>query len=533
MPLNQSPPLDLVILLAKDSPCTYDATPERKQREGNGLDMAIKKFKMMAYLWQAFTGEQMIRHSFGRRCFRFEEEWQQGTLSARDAETVVMRNEVKIHIVRSEKTTAEIRDTEVSQQNPKASRAGDLFTFAGDAVRNYFKIVPGQTRYVSVLILDTHWDNRLKLVRGHAALGGGGNGLQLAICGSHAMQSYPSCLEEVVPAFSDCTRTDTHFVANDCNESGSSWEAANIGIGAHMHEVGHLFGCPHQESGVMLRDYVILNRTFTTREPSSTRTGKPGQRLVLQKDECAWHRLDCLRFRFHPCFRLPSDVLLSQDESVQVWSIENKLLISAPSGIAFIEIYAEGDDVCKAWIDYTDDFTVKGPLAQITLGENELRAKLPSQKRDTKIIKVEIFSCGQGKYSIADFGKLVSKSSRIKLSNGAMAYRSGKLGFSQMEGSRPENLLLDCAVNQRKLLTLIKVFAGYAFDGIEFIYEDSTSQFFGRRGGSAQDFPLDTRRGETLMGLYLRAGLWIDGIQILTSLGRRSQVYGNANGGSG
>jgi len=35
------------------------------------------------------------------------------------------------------------------------------------------------------------------------------------------------------------------------------------------------------------------------------------------------------------------------------------------------------------------------------------------------------------------------------------------------------------------------------------------------------------------MGFYLRAGLWIDGLQILTSLGRRSEIFGNPVGGSG
>ena len=43
----------------------------------------------------------------------------------------------------------------------------------------------------------------------------------------------------------------------------------------------------------------------------------------------------------------------------------------------------------------------------------------------------------------------------------------------------------------------------------------------------------DTRRGETILGFYLRAGMWIDGIQILTSLGRRSEIFGNSLGGSG
>ena len=30
---------------------------------------------MAAYLWQAFTAEQMNRNGFGRRCYRYEEEW--------------------------------------------------------------------------------------------------------------------------------------------------------------------------------------------------------------------------------------------------------------------------------------------------------------------------------------------------------------------------------------------------------------------------------------------------------------------------
>src|SRR5437763_608989 len=89
----------------------------------------------------------------------------------------------------------------------------------------------------------------------------------LHISGKPSLQSYPSCMQEGVPSLRDCSPTDTRYVANDCNESGSSWEVANIGTGAHLHEVGHLLGCPHQESGVMLRDYVTFIRTFLVREP--------------------------------------------------------------------------------------------------------------------------------------------------------------------------------------------------------------------------------------------------------------------------
>jgi hypothetical protein len=532
--LSSAPPLHLAIILGKDSPGTYDAVPERLQREGNGLDLATKKFRMAAYLWQAFTGEQMYRNGLGRRCFRFEEQWQPGTLTYEDQNTGTMRNEAKIHIIRSSKTVAEIRDLDLAQQYDKATKKGDLFGIAAEALKGHFPIKDGQKHYVSCLFLDAHWDPKVKTVRGHAALGGGDGTLQLAIFGSHALQSYPASLEEVVPAFSDCTRTDIAYVANDCNESGSNWEAANIGIGAHLHETGHLFGCPHQESGVMLRDYVRLNRTFTCREPYSTRTRSPGPRLVLEKDECTWHRLDCLRFRFHPCFRLPSDVTPSTDGSVQVWTVDNGgVLATAATGIAWVELYTEGDDLCHNYIEYFDPTGSKPPPNHVSLIENDLRDRLPKDRRNKKL-QLEIFSAGQGKHVIQDFSQLANaKNCRVRLPDGRWGFRGSKLGFSQMDGSKPEELIIESSYIQTKLLKTIRVWHGFAVDGIELIYEDSESQMFGKRGGKPSDFSLDTRRGELLMGFYLRAGLWIDGIQILTSMGRKSEIFGNRTGGSG
>ncbi|KAI4250010.1 MAG: hypothetical protein L6R42_008814 [Xanthoria sp. 1 TBL-2021] len=495
LPTTTSPPIHLVILLGKDSPATFDAVPERVQREGNDLDIALRKFRMAAYLWQAFTGEQMYRNGFGRRCFRFEEEWQSGTLTFRDRESGQMRSEAKIHVVRAEKTVRELRDLNLAQQYEKATRKGDLFSIAMEAMKGHFKPTQGQKQYVSVLLLDAHWDTQSKIVTGHAALGGGSNEIQLAIFGSQALQSYPSCLEEVVPAFTDCTRTDTHYVANDCNESGSNWEAANIGIGAHLHEVGHLLGCPHQESGIMLRDYLTFNRTFTCREPYSTRTKSPGMGLTLPKDECGWHRLDTLRFRFHPCFRTPADIAISGDESVRVWPVENgKVIVTAPTGIHFVEIFASGDDTCHSWIEYSSnaDGLSNNPPRQVVLTEDDLLSRL-AQDRKQKRLRLSIHSVGQGNHTVEDFSQLKSKSSVVKMPNGQTGFKSSQLGTSQQTGSRPEQVILESAMKQTKLLTSIRVYHGFALDGIEFFYEDSTSQLFGKRGGQAggSDFLLE------------------------------------------
>ncbi|KAN0070457.1 putative peptidase family domain containing protein [Elaphomyces granulatus] len=536
LPLVNNPPLDLVILLGKDSTGTFDAVPERIKREGNGLDVAIRKYRMAAYLWQAFTGEQMFRNNFGRRCFRFEEEWQTGSLSFRDTVAGQMRNEAKVHVIRTDKTVAQLRELNVAQQCESATDKMGLFMVARDAVEDYFRPRPDQKRYVSVLLLDSHWETSTQTITGHAAMGSDSGNIKMAIFGSHCLQSYPSCLEEVVAALTDCTRTDTNYVGNDCGESGSNWEAANVGIGTHLHEIGHLFGCPHQESGVMMRDYVRLNRTFTTRESYSTRIRAQGLKLCLPSDECGWHRLDALRFRFHPCFRLPSDVPASADESLQVWPADNgKILLTAASGIAFIKLYAEGDDTCHTFIEYVNgESGNSGIPRQAVVTETELRQRLPANKQKKKV-RLEIFSGGLGSHTIPDISLSKSKHSLVKLPNGQVGYRGNCLGSSQLEGSQREQLILECAFDQKKILTSIKIYHGAALNGLEFCYEDSTSQLFGRSDGNfaGDEFVLDARRGEILMGFYVRAGTRIDGIEILTSFGRKSGVYGDAKGGIG
>lgn len=513
LPLTKEPPLQLVILAGKDSSCTFDTTPGRMQAEGNDLNLAIRKFRMAAHLWQAFTSEQMQRNKFGRRCFRFDEEWQTGTLSIRDWESGTMKNEARVHVVRCDKTTAELRDLNYAQQHGPASQKGELYTIAADAIKRYFNIRPGQKQHVAAMIIDSHWDKKAGTITAHAALGGGDGDLALAIFGSHALHSYPSCIEEVVPAFMDCTKTDTNVVANDCNESGSTWEAANIGIGAHLHEVGHLFGCPHQESGVMLRDYVRLNRTFCIKESYSTRTKSPGLKVCRIEDECGWHRLDALRFRHHPCFRLPGDEPLPLDDSIQYFPIGNgKIICLAATGISFVEIYAGDDDVCRVWSEYIspDPRNMSLPR-QVTLSESDLRAKLPESKRKSKL-KLQIFAGSSQSVMVDDVAEVVSKAHIVNLPpirqaprtdegmtmnaynnmvglgknfENRQGFKSKKLGSSQLEGSQPQQLILESTNVQTKLLTSVRMYSGFALDGIEFCYEDGQKQLFGKRGGKA------------------------------------------------
>jgi len=52
LPLTASPPLHLAVLLGKDSTGEYECQGERKEHEGNGIEMAQKKLRMAAHLVQ-------------------------------------------------------------------------------------------------------------------------------------------------------------------------------------------------------------------------------------------------------------------------------------------------------------------------------------------------------------------------------------------------------------------------------------------------------------------------------------------------
>lgn len=237
-----------------------------------------------------------------------------------------------------------------------------------------------------------------------------------------------------------------------------------------------------------------------TREPYSTRTQSRGG-LVLADQECTWHRLDLLRFRAHPAFAIPTDPPRYTDDSIQAWPVDNGIVsITAPSGLAYMEMFLDGEDLCRHWQEFNDG---SSPLIvrQKDFTEQDLRARLPEDKRKSKL-KLIVKSMAGGSHEIADFGSLASKDSMLKLPNGQYAFRSSKLGLSQMNGSTPDQVILHSSVQPSTLLTQVKFYHGFALDGVEFCYEDSTTQLFGKRGGSCSNFNLGTWLKIPFCGCY-------------------------------
>lgn len=518
IPLLQNPPLHLAVILGSDSKGTFDSPRYKREREGNDLDLCIRKIRMAGYMMSAFTDEQMSRNGFGHRTFRLHEEYSKDTLSNRDGKG--LRSTAKIHIVRSQKTVAEIRDPNRAQQNPNGNDTGGLYGIALEALnRHGFPFDDeGEDVMVACIFVDAHWDKKLNLTVAHAALGGGAGHLRLAIFGSHLIHSWPSCLEEVVPCFMDETKTDTNEVANDANQSGSSFEALNIGMGAFMHEIGHLLGCPHQPSGVMLRDYITWNRSFMTREGYLTRDHHQGLHLCLPESECGWHRLDILRFRAHPAFRTPYENRVFNC-TPGLYPVENGAFVSAVTGVYLIEIHVDGQ--CRGHLEYPNK-----PEPNLFLFEDDLRSQLPSAYRGRdKVMKLEILACGGGQITVDDFVKLTQKDvvhDTFGRNRGVLTgFRSASLGNDS--GDASVTILPPDPI-------AINIYSGRSLDGVEYIYAHHDPVLFGKRGGSRKEFKL--QMGERVVGFYVRSGAWIDGIQIITNT-RRSEVYGNPQGGSG
>ncbi|KAM0285497.1 hypothetical protein ACHAQH_001447 [Verticillium albo-atrum] len=493
--INMTPPsnapLQLAILLAKDSPETFDSVPARIAVEGNGLDAAVRKYRMAAYLWHAFTGEQMVRQKMGPRSFGFEEEWTGSTSHQQDRMQGKMRREAKVHIIRSEKTVAELGELQTLQQTEGDAGENGLFRATAEAVNDYFKPLPGQKQYVSVLLLDAHWDKAAGVVTGHAAQGGSAGDLNLAMFGSQFLQSYPSSLDEVGDSFLDCTRLDTDAVSS---EAGSSWEAANAGLGGQLREIGRMFGCTQRESGIMSSDHLTFGRSFVARESFSTRTKSKGG-LVLSKDE---------------------------------------FVLTAKTGVVAIEIMGEGEDICHTWIDFG---TREGLPKQQIIGEQQIRERLPEAIRKGHV-RLRALSGGGGSLMITDLKRLCSKESSFKLTGplspgplSRTAYRSMRVGSPAKEGSEAQEVVFQR--EGRVLLRVVVYHDPTAVHGIEFVYEDTSTQLLGSKEGKegGDTFSFDLRRGEYITGFHIRAGESINGLAIITSLGEMSLMYGNPQEG--
>ncbi|ODV89244.1 hypothetical protein CANCADRAFT_135287 [Tortispora caseinolytica NRRL Y-17796] len=526
-PDPETPRIHLAIVLARDSKGTYDCPPDRAAHEPPSIERLVEKFRTAAYLWQAFTAEQMRRAGYGRRSFAFYEDMLPDTLGG----TYKPLPTAVVHLVRSDLSKAELQDPDKAQQNPKAKDQGALYGIAIDAIRNYggpfHNSVTGDI-YVSALLADAHWRPDIKLLTGHAALGGCAGNLNLGIFGSHSCFAWPASLAEVEPAFMDTTPVDERYVRNDLGETNQNWEVVNVGIGAFMHETGHALKQPHRPYGVMLRSYTTLNRSFVSREPPNSKTGRQGPFPCRAKDECGWHPLDMVSFRFNPLFKFagePPTIPLDYDAHHTLYDPEaeldcyeisnNSVLLRSYSGISSMEVEIDGNS--KGYALFVPP---GGPFIEIVL---DVQTLLPfvcesDARKALQSGKVNVGVCSGHNSTINGIASLFPDITGLFPAQPYQLFRSQLLG--QKGGDKNGALF----TQQLRSVTL---FAGSFFDGIEFNFVDGTSAFVGHRGGDPHEINFDP--DEYLVGLDVRAGYWIDAVGIITNK-QRSPTIGGTGG---
>lgn len=332
-PLLQLPPLHLAILVAKDSPLLMDCPPAKYgaiSTAHSSIDAAISKLRMSAYMWQALTAEDMRQKGLGRRSFRLEEEWTTKT-TIKQGHPSMVPNEgsrymgciAKVHIIRSEKTVADLRDFHVAQQNLAARNRDALHEYFETALKAHGPPFDSSCRpVVAGMILDSHYDIEHNLILGHAALGcHKPDGISLGVFGSHLVYSWPRFMEEIPACLMDLTAPgDT--VGNDNNECDTMRGACFVGQGAFLHEVGHAFGAAHT-TGIMARGYSKhWDRNFLGIAANSQ-----------AENHAKWDLQDVLKFKLLPHFRLPGDEPVTREfKNVDVIFDLDMHMDSSPDG---------------------------------------------------------------------------------------------------------------------------------------------------------------------------------------------------------
>ncbi|RDW61459.1 hypothetical protein BP5796_11351 [Coleophoma crateriformis] len=500
IPLLQTPPLHLAIMIAKDSPLLIDCPPHKRgaiSSTHSDLNAAINKFRMTAYMWQALTAEDLRAKGLERRSFRLDEEWTTETLSrdfiqkSLESSGDHMRSTAKIHLIRTEKTLAELRDAQVAQQNPHASHGDGLHKYFSEALKAHGGVFTSAAHpVVAGLILDSTYSAEQNLILGHAALGASNRqGLSLGMFGSHLTYSWPRFMEEVTSCLLD-TAMPGDTVGNDNGECGTMWETCSIGQGAFLHEVGHAFGAPHT-TGIMDRGYAQdWPKNFLTKTAYCSHTQMAGDYVMdgETKNDASWDLSDALSFRTYPHFKLPSDAFLSKEVSQALPSVQVvydddeveflRLVIESPAQIVRIKF----DNVAEA------EPTIGKPATKIQFTRNELEARFDSSKP----LALEVLGWNGKSRVFNDIWKLFSKLSVIPVPGTSIVLHKRSIMSESLEAADEttfeENswnwvVLLNKLGDGGSLIPAVKIDSrvGCVLDGAVVYYKDAHTNPCGPR----------------------------------------------------
>jgi hypothetical protein len=505
-PMTSCPPIRLVLLMAKDSAYAI----EDPNAGTTMLSIAMAKYRMVAYLWQAYIAEMMNLRNGERRTFQLENEWKESTLFSQDFLTNDMRSEAPVHAITLDKTLEEIG----------ALSQVDLLTCIETALFSKFAIPKGQKSYFACMILDSVAGEQIKHMSHNFSYGGPGaleaERVNLAVFNDRCLFSYPSSIDRVTAAFSDETPTPN-------GPEASKWRCASHGIGAHLQQIGRMLGLPKQEFGLTSDECVRLASSFSM---------YASQHLP----ELRLHPLDSLRLRHHPTLRSPFGPAekVRQNTAPALWGVsESALFIGSMAGLIAIEIYCPGDGACQRWITISDKrghprFTYQVSLADILKLMSTSRSS-PRLSMRPGPYSLRVLTADGQSTPIVDFESVVRRLVAAAPGFKRLVFKSQPVGKSS-PGSSTQSVIFPPA--KRMFGIVVYHDPGACITGIEFMFEEDNNQLIGNKEGeSSKEWTLHINDGEMLMGMEIRVMEQLRGLRLFTSTGRLSPWFGDASGG--
>jgi Putative peptidase family len=506
-PMTSCPPIKLVLVCSKDSKYLLD----EHQNGTTELSVAVAKFRMTGYLWQAFIAEKMSSRENQRRTFQLENDWSESSLYFEDFGTGEMRNQTPIHIVSLDHTTEELSSVNSTQ-------------FAGiveQALIRRFPISKSQRSNFACMFMDADWNQESQTPIRNFEYGGFGiaqpDQVGLAIYSAHFIASYPASIDSVTACFADERQTPGH-------PETTRWKCATRGIGDHLKLVGHMLGLPEQAYGMMSDESYSIASLFS-------------MYATQHMFELRLHPLDMVRLRHHSIFQSPFAPIekLRSACSPSFWGQnDNTIFISSQTGLLAIEIFASGDNVCQHWISLLDKRGMPRYSYTVSLAEIVKLAQPKSNRYST-------FHPRQGPYTlqvltadgkttpIVDFETFAKTLVATGINSKTPTFKSQAVGIAVSE-SQSERILFPAGARMRGLTVFHS--PGDIITGVEFMFE-SEKVMFGKKDGEAhKEWRVNADSGEVLMGIELCVKESLRGLRLFTSSGRWSPWFGDATNGT-
>ncbi|KAK4205428.1 putative peptidase family-domain-containing protein [Triangularia verruculosa] len=396
-PLLKSPPLYLAILIAKDSLLSIDCHPLKfgtLSSTHSSLEAAIAKFRVTALMWQAIITDEMQRSGLGRRTFRLQEEWGIDTLTREHVQTSFTEPEnahgwvPRVHLVRTDKTVAELRQIERGRGSPN-----NLDAIFVEALEKYGGPFVSKARpVVAGLVLDSHYDDKRGRVLGHEAIGRyDPGGISVATFGSHLAYAWPRFMDEIPECLLDARPTSGGSVSND--RCYCLWETCAVGQVDFLQEVRRAFGA-ESDFYFQARDIVEWVKAFLPRTAYCYQDEADG--TEYDSSDLSWQPFrgdlrDALFLRAtRPHFKLPGDKTISsspprieingtlEKASISIYS-ESKIRKVTMQGPNPLSSYGEDEKSWQAILE--KDFIANNrqrPWRIKALGDNGLEVMVPN-----------------------------------------------------------------------------------------------------------------------------------------------------------